>query len=529
MLRSPIPFALSLVLVLAACGGTAPPAAPGASEKAAGSAGAQAGAPKMGGTIRVGLDSELANLDPMKSALVVDRQVMYNMYDSLVAIDKDLKIVPALADSWDQSDPATYVFHLRKGVKFHDGADFSAEAVKFSLDRNRNTDTSPRKAELSDVASVDVVDPATVKVTLKGPSAPFLATLVDRAGMIVSPDAVKKGGEDFTRNPAGGGTGAFKFVEWAKGDHITLEKNPNYWKSDASGNKLPYTDKVTYRFFPDQNVRLTNLKTGDQDVIYRLAEKDVADAKQNPDVVYKDAPGLAWAGLIFNTKRPPFDDKNVRLAVNYAIDRPQILKTVFFNVDAEAQNPMTPAISWAYDASVAKPFSHDVNKAKQLLSEAGKSNVSFTLDVSNNPQDIQEAQLIKDELAEAGMAVNLNVLEFTKQIDQASKHDFQVSQFGWSGRIDPDGEVYNHVHSTGGMNYGQYSNKELDDLLDKARRAQTQDERQQLYSQAMKILAQDAPRAWINFQPAWGLYTKKVQNYDFVGDAIIRLEGVWLR
>lgn len=528
MMRFRLPFALLTVIALAACGGGAAPASAPASG-AAPSAVASAGAPKMGGNIRVGLDSEIANLDPMKSALVVDRQILYNVFDSLVALDKDLKIVPALAESWDTPDPQTYVFHLKKGVKFHDGTDMNAEAVKFSLDRNRTTDTSPRKSELSDVTAVDVVDASTVKVSLKGPSAPFLATLVDRAGMIVSPDAVKKGGDDFTRNPAGGGTGAFKFVEWVKGDHITLEKNASYWKSDASGTKLPYADKVTYRFFPDQNVRLTNLKTGDQDIIYRMAEKDVADVKQNKDVVYKDAAGLAWFGIVLNTKKAPFDDKNVRLAFNYAVDRPQILKTVFFDVDGEAQTPLPPTISWAYDAGVAKPYSHDVAKAKQLLADAGKSNVSFTLDVTNTPQDIQEAQLIKDELAEAGMTVTLNVLEFTKQIDTASKHDFQASQFGWSGRIDPDGEIYAHVYTNAGFNYGQYSNKDLDDLLDKARRAPSQDERKQLYSQAIKTIAQDAPRVWINFQPVWELHTNKVQNYSFIGDAIIRLEGVWLK
>jgi peptide/nickel transport system substrate-binding protein len=453
---------------------------------------------------------------------------MYNVYDSLVAIDKDLKIIPALAESWDTPDPQTYVFHLRKGVKFHDGTDMNAGAVKFSLDRNRNTDTSPRKAELSDVTAVDVVDPSTVKVTLKGPSSPFLATLVDRAGMIVSPDAVKKGGEDFTRNPIGAGTGAFKFVEWVKGDHITLEKNASYWKTDAAGTKLPYADKVTYRFFPDENVRLTNLKTGDMDVIYRMPEKDVADLKQNKDVVYKDAPGLAWFGIQLNGKQAPFEDKKVRQAFAWAIDREQIVKTVFFDVDKVAQVPISPSL-WAADPSF-KPYTRDINKAKQLLSEAGKANVSFTLDVTNAPRDIQEAQLVKDELAEAGMTVNINLVEFTKQIDKATKHDFQASQFGWSGRIDPDGDIsYAHIHTGGGLNYAQYSNKQVDDLLDQGRRAQSQDERKKIYLDLLKTVADDVPWVYIYYQPAWELHGTKVQNYTLVPDAIIRLEGVWLK
>jgi len=127
------------------------------------------------------------------------------------------------------------------------------------------------------------------------------------------------------------------------------------------------------------------------------------------------------------------------------------------------------------------------------------------------------------------MSVNISLVEFTKQIDNASKHNFQASQFGWSGRIDPDGEFYSQLHSGSALNYGQYSNREVDDVLDKARAAPSQDERKQLYTQVMKLIAQDAPRIWINFQPAWELHTPKVQNYNFVADGIIRLEGVWLK
>ncbi|HEU0167483.1 MAG TPA: ABC transporter substrate-binding protein, partial [Chloroflexota bacterium] len=212
----------ALVLALAACGGagapssSAPASSPanavgGASSataaKPAAPASAAGGAIKRRGTIRVALDSETANLDPMKSALAVDRQVMYNMFDTLVTLDKDLKLQPDLATSWDQPDPKTYIFHLRSGVKFQDGTDFNADAVKFSLDRYRNTATSPRASELADVAAVDVVDPMTVKVTMKNASAPFLATLVDRSGMITSPAATQAGADNFTRAPMKAGTG----------------------------------------------------------------------------------------------------------------------------------------------------------------------------------------------------------------------------------------------------------------------------------------------------------------------------------
>ncbi|MBV8087746.1 MAG: ABC transporter substrate-binding protein, partial [Chloroflexi bacterium] len=449
-------------------------------------------------------------------------------YDTLVTLDKDLKIQPDLATSWDQPDPKTYIFHLRSGVKFQDGTDFNADAVKFSLDRYRTTATSPRASELVDVASVDVVDPMTVKVTMKNASAPFLATLVDRSGMITSPAATQAGGDNFTRAPMKAGTGPFQFVEWQGGDHITLEKNPNYWKKDASGGALPYADKVTYRFFPDASVRLTNLKTGDQDIQYRIDPKDVADVKNNPDIVFNQAPGLAWDGLTLNVKQAPFDNKEVRQAFAYAIDRPTIVKNVFFNVYSEAQYPISPALSAYYDPSL-KPYTRDVNKAKALLAQAGASNVTFSLDTTNTPATIQVSQLIKDELAEAGITVNINLLEFTKQIDTASKHMFQASAFGWSGRVDPDGDIsYSHLHTGGGNNYGQYSNPQVDDLLDKARVAQTPEDRKPLYLQAMKTVTDDSPIIYLDFQPAFEIHRKNVQGYSFIPDGMIHLEGVWL-
>ena len=240
----------------AATTGTSPTtAAPAATAAGSGTTATQAtsaGTPKKGGALKAEINSDVQNLDPLASSLLVDRQVLYNIYDSLVAIDKDLKIIPSLALSWEQPDPKTYIFKLRQGVKYHDGTDFNADSVKWNIDRYLTDKKSTRVAEIGFIQTTEVVDPYTVKFNLKAPFAPLLANLSDRAGMMLSQKAVEAGGQDFTRKPIGGGTGAFKFVEWVKDDHVNLARNPTYWKKDAAGNQLPfprYGEYPAYRGF----------------------------------------------------------------------------------------------------------------------------------------------------------------------------------------------------------------------------------------------------------------------------------------
>ena len=516
--------------LLAACGSSSstPTTGTAASSSAKASTAASA-TPKRGGQLRAGLTSDTGNLDPLLSSFLVDREVFYNLYDSLVTIDKDLKIIPALAEKWEQPDPKTYVFSLRKDVKFHDGTDFDADAVKFNIERYLNDKTSRRKSEIDSIQTVEVVDKYTVKFNLKAPFAPLLANLVDRAGMMLSPKAVQAGGEDFTRKPVGAGTGPFKFVEWVKDDHITLEKNPTYWKKGADNNPLPYLDKLIYRPINDETVRLTNLKTGDLDADFNIPAKDYGSTKQSSELVLRETTALSFNSMYFNTSKEPFSKKEFRQAIGFLIDRAQITKTVFFDVQKVGYGPIPPS-SWAYDKEFA-PYKVDVAKAKELLKAGGKpEGFAFEMKIgAGSPTTLQLTQLVKDQLALAGITMNIVQQEGAKIATDTQAGNFEGAYYGWSGRIDPDGNIYNQMRGGGSLNESRYDNPQVNELLDKARASSDQNERKTFYQQAQKQIVDDAPFVFYSFGAALLITRSNVQGVDVWADQIMRFEQAWLK
>src|SRR5215470_13538921 len=304
---------------------------------------AWAQAPKKGGTLRVGFYVEAATMDPHLSGSKVDRQVYHNVFEPIVTLDDKLGIKPGLAESWTQPDNKTLVFKLRRGVKFHDGTDFSAEAAKFNFTRMKTEAKSVRKNELANVDTIDVVDPYTVRLNLKKPDAALLATLTDRAGMMVSPKQVQERGAELERNAKGAGTGPFEFVEWIKDDHLLIKRNDNYWNKQGG----PYLDRVRYRPIPDDTVKLQSLQAGEIDVMDYVQPRDVAAVKADKNVVVLDVPSLADFA--------------------YQLNHGQIVKGVWLNVGYAANGPIPPT-SWAYDKSIP-PIKRDLAKAKAKLAE----------------------------------------------------------------------------------------------------------------------------------------------------------------
>jgi peptide/nickel transport system substrate-binding protein len=507
-------------LALASCSSGKAPSSGGATPTA------RSTAPVRGGTLTVGLANDIANLDPLRSSLVVDREIQYHIYDSLIATNKDLQLVPGLALSWETSDPTSIVFKLRPGVKFQDGTDFNADAVKFNLDRILQTPTSPRQSEITGVQAVQAVDPSTVKLSLKAAFSPLLAQLVDRSGMILSPTAIQKLGDDLTRNPTGAGTGPFKFVEYKKDDHINLARNETYWAKDNLGGALPYLDKLVYRPIVDETQRLNSLKTGEIDFADEVPTKDVASIKTDPSLVYASIPALSFDGFYLNGSAEPFRDIRVRQALAWSIDRQQIIDTVYSKVYTVSNGPIAPP-QFPYDSSY-KPFTRDIAKAKALLGQAGRSGVTFTLLITaGQPQTQQFGELVKDQAKDAGFTVNLQDLDFPTLVGMLTKHTFQAGTTGWSGRLDPDGNTYIQFHSGAGNNYGQYSNPAMDKALDDARLTFDPAQRKPLYQQANKLAAEEAPYIFIYHRVTGQFSTTKVQHFTSVPDKIYRFADAW--
>jgi peptide/nickel transport system substrate-binding protein len=482
--------------------------------------------PKKGGTLRVGFYIEAATMDPHLSGSKIDRQVYHNIYEPLVTLDTKLGIKPGLAESWTQPDPKTLVFKLRRGVKFHDGTDFNAEAAKFNFERMKTEPKSVRKGEVANIDTVEVLDSHTLKVNLKKPDAALLATLTDRAGMMVSPRVVQERGAELGRNAKGAGTGPFEFVEWVRDSHLVIKRHDGYWNKQGG----PYLDRVRYRPIPDDVVKLQSLQSGEIDVMDYVQPRDVAAVKADKNVVVVDVPSLADFAYQLNTTRPPFNTKALRQAVAYALDVEQIVKGVWLNVGVPANGPIPPT-SWAYDKSIP-PIKRDLARAKAKLAEGGQPNgFTFSLTTNNIPINVQEAEVMQAQLAEAGITAKVKLVDSATLISDGNARNFEMVSFQWSGRPDPDGNTYQFLRTTPGtsFNWSSISNPLVDALLDRTREISSQAERRKLYGELTKLLQDELPMIFIIHPIEPKAFSPKVQNYEPIPDGMMRFKDVWMR
>lgn len=522
----------TFVLITAACGAGQPSG--GAAPTGAGPAATAAAVkPVPGGTLTFAINADITDMDPMRSRLFVDRNLMYQMYDSLVRIDAKGTLVPWLATKWTVSDDGkTYTFTLRSDVKYHDGSVFDAESVKWNLDRFR-TEASARRGELTPVQNVVVVDPTTVKVELKSAFAPFLSILVDRSGMMVSRKVVEAAGADFTRKAFKAGTGPFVLTEAVKDSHYTFEKNADWWYKAPNGDKLPYLDKVTIKPITDGDVRLTNIRTGQVQGTNTITGKDVPTVKADATLLYQQAGAYSWQSLIPNrSKGFVFEEKRYIKAVSMAIDREELLqKGPAQGIGVVGWGPIAPA-HFAFDTAF-KPFPRgDPEGAKKLVAEVGKGPLKFELLVSSgDAATLQLAQLMQAQLAKAEITADIKTMLFNDIVTlQGQKKHPGMTLIGWSGRIDPDPNFYDHVRTGGPNNDSAYSNKEVDDLLDQQRAATTEAKRKELLRKAEQIFVVDDPaRVWYSFGVSQLLTTKEIQGLEPYPDQLPRLHTGWLK
>jgi peptide/nickel transport system substrate-binding protein len=496
-----------------ACGTLAPATATPVAQRPIESA-----TPKRGSTLRIGLSNEVRGIDPYGETSVADKSVYTAVYDGLVAFDRNLTVVPELAESWSTPDERTYLFHLRDGVRFHDGSVCDAEAVSQSfqwlLDASNPAQARP---ELSEVQDVQAADRLTVKFALKTPSAPLLSTLADRAGKVVSPTARAKYGQDFARHPVG--TGPFQFSEWLPDDHLTLTRFDGYWDT-----RVPLLDRLTFRAIPDASVALTELKTGNIDFLQAVDPKDVAEIRSNPKLASLEGPGVNFWGIWPNTAKGPLASKPLREALSLAIDREAILAAANFGLGQLAPGPI-PASSWAFDSN-APLVRRDLAKARAKLAEGGRPD-GFDLKLSTSPPGKRTAELAQAQAKEAGIKIDIQLMEAGAFFAVVQSGQGEAHAIGWGGRTDPDGNVFPMFHSKGAWNGGKYANPEVDRLIEQGRAVTEREQRKQTYLAIQQLLNQDVAYIFTNFRPTLQAATTEVRGYEVMPDAVMRLKNCW--
>jgi peptide/nickel transport system substrate-binding protein len=481
--------------------------------------------PAVAQTLRIGLAEDPDILDPSMARTFVGRIVFAGLCDKLFDLDEKLNVVPQLATSYKWSaDNKSLEIKLREGVTFHDGEKMDAAAVKYSLERHKNMKGSNRRGELAEMSSVEVLDPATVRINLSAPFAPLLAVLTDRSGMMVSPKAAEAAGEKFGAKPVC--SGPFRFVERIAQDRIVLERNPSYWNKGQI-----HFERIIYQPIPDATVRLANLRSGQLDFIERLAPSDVPQVRSDGRFRIAKIVELGYQGITINLaksdlaqKNPLGKDPRVREAFELSIDREALVK-VAMEGEAQAGNQWVPPSNRYYAKSVPVP-KRNLERAKQLLKEAGVTNPSFTL-MTPTASDAQRiAQVVQAMAKEAGFDVKIQSTEFATSLNMADKGEFEAYVLAWSGRADPDGNIYSFDACKQPLNYAGYCVPEVDELLNKARTQREPAERKKSYEQVAARVLKDRPIVYLYHRNWLWAYNAKLGGLRGIPDGLIRVSGL---
>jgi peptide/nickel transport system substrate-binding protein len=465
--------------------------------------------------IRVGLDVDPETMDPRLASNTSAKRVAEVVFDGLVRLNSNLEPEPALAESWEHPDDLTWIFHLRKGVTFHDGTPLTANDVKFTYDTLLNEKfNSPSRGLYTPIKSVEVIDKLTVKFNLSQPYTPLLSYL--DLGIVPASSANNK---NFANKPIG--TGPYKVVSWSKNNYIKFEANENYW------NGKPKTKKLTYFIIPDNTTRVAALEAGDVDFVHSpLSPQDIERMKKDDRFVVKETNGLGFTYLNFNQKNEILSDKKVRQAIAHLINKQSISKDIYQGMDKKGTSPIIPS-SWAYSDKVTD-YPYDPKKAVQLLNEAGwkdsdgdgvldKNGKKLNIELSTHTEDpnrIQSVEYLQHEWSSVGIDVKVTTTEWPTFSERLMNNDFDIALVGWLNLVDPDRAMYNQFHTNGVTNYGKYSNPRVDELLEKGRTISDQNERAKIYQETAQIVNDDVAYSVLLYQGYYAIYNKKLQGFE---------------
>ncbi|GAA0945398.1 ABC transporter substrate-binding protein [Kribbella koreensis] len=527
------------VIALAIVGAACSPVEPAAEQPSGqtGSSGqdvfgdpADPAAVKNGGTLTVALSADPDKLDPTLSRSLYSRYVFHTMCEKLYDLGPDAKIVPQLATALPTVSPdgLSLSIPLREGVKFADGTTLDSAAVKLSINRGLTLPASGRKSELGPISSIETPDAKTVVIKLSKPFAPLTAALADRAGMVLSPAAVNKLGADFSTAPVC--VGPFKFASRVAQNSIKVVKDPLYY--DAAKVHL---DAIEYRIITDSSIRSANLRSGDAQVADSLSSQDAPTLQKDSSLSVLQSQSLGYQGLTINIGNadgignpikqldtPIAKDPRIRQALEASIDREALVKSIFNGLNTVACSPISPKSEFSSEAAQKCP-AHDPAKAQDLLKQAGVATpYKVSMITSNNPDSLRLAQALQAMVKEGGFELVIKPVEYASLLDQQDRGDFELLQLGWSGRVDPDANIFNFVGSEGSQNVAGYKSPEVDKLLTDARQSKDQAQRVQLYGQVVTKLQQDDPLIYLYRQRNLTGVTKKVLGVQTYPDGVIR-------
>lgn len=486
--------------------------------------------PRYGGVLRAGMQTDPVGLDPHLTNATATRNMMENVYDTLVMFDASGRIVPALAESWETSDDGLrWTFRLREGVTFHNGEPLKASDVVFSINRIKDPATaSPRADHFALVERIEAVDERTVVFTLSQPFSPLLAKLAFSTNVIMSEAVLREHGD---AQQVVVGTGPFRFVEYLPQTRLVLTRYEDYWGRDEEGNPLPYLDGITFLFFPDPAARTTAIQTGTVDWVEYVPAADVLILQADPNVEVVGGLSANFRSLYLNTTVPPLDDVRVRQAIAYAIDEQEIVDVALFGTGGIVATGTTIPAGNFY-AIEANPYTgRNLERARELLAEAGLAE-GFTLDiyVTTTYDFLRDpAEVIQAHLADIGIRTTITAEDWGIYLPKALASEFQTTILGTSGQADPDDYLYGNFHSSGSLNLSRLADPELDALLELGRRVANQEERREIYLAAQARILELAPHVFLFHSAQYEALQRYVRGFEhFPNTSYLGLRTTWL-
>jgi peptide/nickel transport system substrate-binding protein len=485
--------------------------------------------PQHGGSLKVGLEYEPRTLDPLYAQSQDELQVLRQMFEPLVDVDAALRVSPRLATSWDQSDPLALRFELRRGVLFQNGQPFNAAAAKFTFDRELRAQDSPRRDDLRSVQSVSTDGQYAITLHLRRPDPGLLYRLAGPAGMMLSPAGVTSQGSEyeFARNPVVSGTGPFMFQFWRRGYHLILKRFPRYW------GPAPYLDQIDFTQ-ADPAPGLERLRTSDLDVLEQLPRGAIAAASQDPNLRIAWHTGFAYQGIELNQGPGQlFADPSRRRALALAVDRSSLVSRVLAGVDRPAPSPqLTPAPAPSPPPASPAPSPQPASSPSPQPASSPSPGpavaspapgvgrgaaFTFTLKVDTESDHLAEAELLRAQLARAGITMLIQPEDPDSLQAELAGHVFQAALVTAGGSPDPGSDLYPEFHTGGAANYGLYSNPQVDAALDAGD-----------YGQARSLVAADGGFVFLDYPPVFDARGAWVRGLRFNSDGTYDLDRTWL-